>query len=94
MLVLASIISGVIRQNGDTTVPHLTGAQAFLYPAHVGKMFIIRDRHLRQLMDRSNSHTSCVILYLNKEPKKWKMHNEKILKRTEIPPLWINVTCA
>lgn len=86
MLVLPSIMNGIVRQNGDTIVPHLTGAQTLLYPAHVGQMFIFRDRHLRQLMNRSNSHTLCVqsfFFFLIKpleEPKLLKMYDEKILR--------------
>lgn len=63
MLVLPSIMNGIVRQNGDTIVPNLTGAQTLLHPARVGQMFIFRDRHLRQLMDRSNSHTLCVLFF-------------------------------
>lgn len=86
MLVLPSMMDGIIRQNGDTIVPHLTGAQTLIYPVHVGQMFIFRDRHLRQLMDRSNSHTLCVLLLLLfsikplEEPKQWKICDGKILK--------------
>lgn len=68
MLVLPSIMNGIVRQNGDTIVPHLTGAQTLLHPARVGQMFLFRDRHLRQPMDRSNSHTlrvSLLFFFLN-----------------------------
>lgn len=83
MLVLPSIMNGIVRQNGDTAVPHLTGAHTLLCPACVGHMFIFRDRHLRQLMGRSNSHTLCVFSFFKNEAfrgTKRKVDYEKILK--------------
>lgn len=84
MLVSPSNMNGTVRQNGDKVVPHLTGAQTLLCPARVGQMFLFRDRHLRQLMDRSSSHTLCVFIFFKikplEEPKEWKMCDGKILK--------------
>lgn len=59
-------MNDIVRQNGDTIVPHLTGAPTLCYPAHVGQMFTSINRHLRQLMDRSNSHTlyACMCVFL------------------------------
>lgn len=69
MLLLPAFMNGVVRQDGDTQVPRLTGAGSILYPAGVGQMFMFRDRHLRQLMDRSNSHTLrfLIIFFLNED---------------------------
>lgn len=92
-------MNGVVRQNGDTIVPHLTGAQTLLCPADVGHMFIFRDRHLRQLMDRSKSRIFCVCVFVSfkikpiEEPKEWKM-----LKNTQKSEMTTGmgkeVTCA
>lgn len=47
LLVLPPIMNGIVRQNEDTVVPHLTGAQTLLYPAHTGQIVIFREGHLR-----------------------------------------------
>lgn len=43
MLLLPASMNGILRQNGDTVVPHLTSVQTLICPTYVGQMFLFKE---------------------------------------------------